>query len=118
MADELKIPAKFVETNSFWCLNDEGAFEKLSLLKNAGLNGMLVSVNPFVLEYVPFERIERAVRIGRKVFKDNLMIYQECFFHEFKGLNIRGTIHFEDYIKRINPSSLGNMELLPMGSPL
>lgn len=115
MADELEIPATFVETNSFWCLNDEETFEKLSLLKNAGLDGMLVSVNPFILEYVPFERIERAVRIGRKVFNDNLMIYQEYFFYELKRLNIKGTIRFEEYIRSVNPHIIGSIELLPMG---
>ncbi|MEM3365840.1 MAG: hypothetical protein QXM93_05410 [Candidatus Methanomethyliaceae archaeon] len=35
-------------------------------MREAELHGILVSVNPFVTEHVPFERIERLVRIGRE----------------------------------------------------
>ena len=46
IASELKIPATFVETNCFWCVNDEVTREKLMQLKEAGLHGVLISVIP------------------------------------------------------------------------
>lgn len=79
IAKKHELPSVFVETNFLWCIDDTLAEEKLRKLKETGLDGILVSVNPFLLEYVPFERVQRAVRIGREVFGENLMIYQEVF---------------------------------------
>ena len=55
MAHKLGIPSTFVETNCFWCIDEENAKQKLTQLKDAGLKGILISVNPFILEQVPFE---------------------------------------------------------------
>lgn len=74
LAHELDIPSTFVETNCYWCLNDEVTREKLDALKERGLNGILISVNPFYLEYVPFERTERGVRIAQEVFAEKWII--------------------------------------------
>lgn len=57
---EFEVPSTFVETNSFWCINEEVTKEEMMELKEAGLDGILMSVNPFILEYVPFKRTERA----------------------------------------------------------
>ena len=53
IADELKIPSTFVETNSFWCRDDEVTREKLNELEEAGLKGILIGVNPFITEEIP-----------------------------------------------------------------
>ena len=77
---------------------------------------MLVSVNPFILEQVPFERTERAIRIGRQIFHENLITYQEFFQSQFERLGIRGALSFEEYMRRAGPHVLlENVELLPMG---
>jgi len=116
MAHDLGIPSTFVETNAFWCIDDQGTREKLTKLKDAGLNGILVSVNPFILEQVPFERTERAIRIGRGIFHGNVMTYQEFFYSQFNTLGIRDTLPFEEYVQRAAPHNmLENVELLPMG---
>ncbi|MCD6406906.1 radical SAM protein, partial [Candidatus Aerophobetes bacterium] len=62
IAEELGIPSTFVETNCYWCRDDNVTREKLKLLKNKGLKGILISVNPFYTEYIPFERTERCIR--------------------------------------------------------
>jgi hypothetical protein len=116
MAHDLQIPSTFVETNSYWCIRDDDTREKLASLKHTGLDGMLVSVNPFILEQVPFERTERAVRIGREIFHENLMIYQEFFRSQFERLGVRGVLSFEEYMRRAGSRSLLEYaELLPMG---
>ena len=68
IAHELKIPSAFVETNCFWVVDDKTTKEKLKVLKKKGLRGIMISVNPFYLEHVPFERTERAIRISLDVF--------------------------------------------------
>jgi len=116
IAHDLQIPSMFVETNGFWCVEDHSTREKLTELRRAGLHGMLVSVNPFILEQVPFERTERAISIGREIFQKNLIVYQEFFHSQFERLGVRGALSFEEYMRRAGPHSLfENVELLPMG---
>ncbi|MBS7625773.1 radical SAM protein [Candidatus Bathyarchaeota archaeon] len=67
LAHELDIPSIFVETNAFWCFEDDVTRDRFRELRDAGLHGVLVSVNPFTVEWVPFERTDRAIRIGREV---------------------------------------------------
>ena len=47
LADDFGIPSTFVETNCFWCVSDKTTRERLSLLKDKGLKGILISVYPF-----------------------------------------------------------------------
>ncbi|MHC4476634.1 MAG: radical SAM protein [Planctomycetota bacterium] len=115
IADELDIPSTFVETNCYWCDRDDRAEEKLWQLKKAGLKGMMVSANPFILEHVPFERTERALKIGRKVFGSSAIVYQQFFYRQFAELGFRGTLSFEDYVEKAGLESLRYAELLPMG---
>jgi len=116
IAHELKVPSTFVETNSFWCIDDKMTREKLVRLKDAGLHGILISVNPFIIEQLPFERTERAARIGREIFRENAILYQEFFYSQFKKLNIKDTLSFNGYLQRIDVGDLHeNVELLPIG---
>jgi hypothetical protein len=117
IAHELRIPSTFVETNCFWCVNDKATREKLHLLKEKGLNGILISVNPFYLEYVSFERTERAVRISLEIFRENVMVYQLEYYKRFKELGIKGRVSFEDYLKNLETQGdfLRSVEFLVMG---
>lgn len=116
MAEGLGIPSTFVETNCFWCHSDQVTREKLKKLKDTGLKGILVSVNPFYAEYVPLERSERCIRISREVFGKNVMVYQLEYLQRFKRLGIRGRIALEDYLERTKEENLAeNVELFLMG---
>jgi len=99
IANKFKIPSTFVETNCFWATDDKSVKEKLKLLKKKGLRGIMISVNPFYLEYVPFERTERAIRISLEVFGRNVMVYQLEFYRRFVQLGIRDKVPFTDYLK-------------------
>ncbi len=114
-AHRLEIPSIFVETNCFWCGDDNTTRERLVQLKNVGLHGIMISVNPFILEYVPPRRTKRAIRIGKEVFGENAIVYQESFYRQFRRFNIEDILPFEEYIQRNGLSSLSRMELLPMG---
>ena len=116
IAEKLNIPSTFVETNSYWCTSDELTREKLELLKKKCLKGIMISVNPFYLEYVPFERTERAIRIGQEVFGNNLVVYQIEYYRQFKKAEIKGTVSFEDYLKfEKDKGFIGNVEFFIMG---
>jgi hypothetical protein len=115
-AEELNIPSTFVETNCFWCGSDEVTRDKLQRLKAAGLKGILISVNPFYAEYVPFARTERCTRLSHEVFGGNVMVYQQDYYHQFKRLGIKDRISVEDYRALTADESLADRtELFLMG---
>ena len=115
-ARNLQIPSTFVETNCYWCTNDTATKEKLIRLKDAGLHGILISVNPFILEQVPFERTERGARISREIFRENLVLYQGFYYDQFRRLNIKDVLPFDEYLQKVDMDDLyQNVELLPMG---
>jgi hypothetical protein len=74
MAEELGTPSTFVETNCSWCTSNAATRDRLERLKEAGLEGILISVNPFYVEYVPFARTERCIRASREVFGRNVVV--------------------------------------------
>jgi len=116
IADRFNIPSTFVETNCFWAVDDTSTKEKLKLLKKKGLRGIMISVNPFYLEYVPFDRTERAVRTSLDIFGNNVAVYQPEYYKRFRGWGIKGKVPFEDYMKLEKQEDfLRNIEFLLMG---
>jgi hypothetical protein len=99
IGEELGIPSTFVETNCFWAKDDKSTRDKLSQLKDKGLKGVMISINPFYLEYIPFERTLRAAIIGSEIFGPGLIPYQLEYFKKFQQLNIKGTLTLEQYFK-------------------
>jgi hypothetical protein len=116
IANEFQIPSLFVETNCYWCRNEESTKKTLNELKNIGLKGILISVNPFILEHVPFERTERAIRISKDIFGNNVIVYQKYYYHQFKSLEIKEKLSIEEYLKQIDINKLQkHVELFKMG---
>jgi hypothetical protein len=111
------IPSMFVETNCYWCTNDEATRDKLQRLKAAGLKGIMISVNPFYAEFVPFARTERCLRISQEVFGlPNVMVYQLEYYRQFKQLDLRDKISIEDYLELTQTDYFaGQVELFFMG---
>jgi len=98
IAKALNIPSLFVETNCIWAIDDEVTREKLQKLKDRGMKGIMISVNPFYLEYVPFQRTRRCVQLSMEIFGQNTMVYQQEFYQQFTRLGIEGSLPFEDYL--------------------
>lgn len=116
IAHQCRIPSLFVETNCFWAENDRVTREKLRLLKDTGLQGIMISVNPFYIEYVPFERTDRAARIALEVFGRNVMIYKIEYYKRFKIWGLHGRVTFENYLNlERKPHFLREAEFLIMG---
>ncbi len=99
LAEKYEIPSTFVETNCFWATTDQATRAKLRNLKKLGLKGIMISVNPFYLEFVPFERTRRCIDISLEIFGQNTMIYQMDFFRHFNQLGITGCLPLQDYLK-------------------
>ncbi len=115
IAEDLRIPSTFVETNGFWCRTDDETREKLMILRSKGLKGMMISVNPFYAEYVPFDRTERCIHISQDIFGNNSIVYQATYYHLFRQLGIRDKISFEAFLERTKESHIESVELFLMG---
>jgi hypothetical protein len=115
-ASELGVPSIFVETNGFWAREAEETTQKLLILKERGLRGIMVSVNPFYLEYVPFERTERAITASVDVFGEGAFVYQLGYYYEFKKMGIQGTLTFDEYLEKAGTRSfIATAEFFVMG---
>ncbi len=76
----------------------------------------MISVNPFFLEYVPFERTERAIRVSLEVFGRNVMVYQLEYYRRFNEWGLKNRVPFEDYLRvERREDFLRNVEFLIMG---
>lgn len=122
LASKVGLPSIFVETNCFWCSFDEVVRNKLTMLKEAGLHGILVSVNPFMLEYVDFSNVRRCIKIALEVFGyKNVMVYHTYFYRQAEDIGVEGKLSFEEYlrmalIKNYNIGEIFNpWIILPMG---
>jgi MoaA/NifB/PqqE/SkfB family radical SAM enzyme len=54
-------------TNAFWATSKDRAYERLSALKDAGLNTLVVSTSPFHSRYVDPARVRIALATGEKI---------------------------------------------------
>lgn len=101
------LPLAYVETNAYWATSERVARQKLSALKEAGLRGILVSVSPFHLEQIPFERTALAIRVAEEIFGSwGVYLFTPGFYHQFRMLNVRGTLPLEEYTKLVGEQQL------------
>ena len=116
MAEEAGIPSTFVETNCFWARDEAETHRKLRRLRELGLKGIMISVNPFYAEHVPFERTQRAIQEGLKVFERQVMVYQQSYYQQFRSMGLTGTLPLQDYLKKVGKEGLTRrVEMLLMG---
>lgn len=65
--EEGMLPLGKLETNAFWCKSDDLVRERLGRIQRLGLVCLSISCDVFHQEFVPLERVRRALRIGREV---------------------------------------------------
>jgi hypothetical protein len=96
------LPIDYAETNAFWCRDDARTEDVLAGLKDAGLPAILVSSSPFHSEFTPIDRVERAVRAGRKVFgAEGVLLHTEFFYEQLGTADPKYPIPFEDYLEAV-----------------
>jgi hypothetical protein len=115
MARELGIPSLFVETNCAWCRDETMTRDRLAQLKAAGLHGILISVNPFYTEHVPFARTEHCIQISYESLGRNVFIYQAEHYRRFRRMGVRGKLPLERYLEYTDSGLTGQVEMFLMG---
>lgn len=60
-----------VETNAYWCSDDEIVRKRLAALQQVGLTRLQISTDVYHQEYVPLEYVRRAAAIARDILGDD-----------------------------------------------
>jgi len=76
------IGVDYIETNAFWAKEEPIIRERLSKLRTLGVTTIMVSVDPFHIEFVPLERPLRLCRIMNDMDFD-YFIWQDRYLRRF-----------------------------------
>lgn len=80
----------YIETNAFWCKDKDFTRAKLERLKKLGVTTIMVSVDPYHLEYVPLERpLKLCALLEEQGF--DYFIWQQKFLQRLLKLDISKT---------------------------
>lgn len=122
LAEEMGYPSVFAETNCYWCVSREIVEERFSELKHAGMEGVLLSINPFLLERIPFERFKTALSMAEKIFGSNTLVYHDVYKRILEAINARDRMKLDEYLEACRRLGFWTIEasfnpsiLLPMG---
>jgi hypothetical protein len=99
---QIGLPLDYVETNAFWCWDDQKTEHAFQRLKEAGLPAILISSSPFHLEFIPMERVNRAVRIGRHIFGTRgVLLFTDYFYNQLQNIDAKHPLPLEDYLDAV-----------------
>ncbi|MBN1764770.1 MAG: radical SAM protein [Sedimentisphaerales bacterium] len=60
-----------IETNAYWCTDENLVRRRLKELKALGLKKLQISTDIYHQEYVPIEKVQMAIKVGREVLGDS-----------------------------------------------
>lgn len=80
----------YIETNAFWAKDEEVIRNRLSVLRSLGVTTIMVSVDPFHIEFVPLERPIRLCRIMNEMDFD-YFIWKDTYLRRFLRLRMDPT---------------------------
>lgn len=101
------IPIDYVETNAGWFTNETDAESRLMLLKEAGLDCLLISASPFHAEHIPIFKTIGLVHASIRVFgSSGTIVWLPEFLRKLSiHFNQAGTITLEEYLEKTSDSS-------------
>lgn len=97
-AADCGIAIEYVETNAGWYRDEDSALDKLSQLRDAGLNCLFISVTPFHCEHIPLKKTLGTIRASLNVFGSHrTIIARDDFLQDLKRITDSGTVTLERY---------------------
>ncbi|AGC69134.1 radical SAM domain protein [Thermoclostridium stercorarium subsp. stercorarium DSM 8532] len=89
---------EYIETNASWYRDEASAVNILAELKRHGVHTLLISIDPFHNEYIPFRKVKDLVRACSKVGL-NVFPWQMEFWDEIDMLDENTPHSFDEYTK-------------------
>ena len=96
---EHRVSIDYIETNASWFTDDDSVSEKLRKLLSAGVDCLLISVDPFHNEFVPYIKIKNLLKCCRKNGMGTF-IWQSKFERVVSQMDENTTHSIEEYEKK------------------
>ena len=93
--NEQGIGVDYIETNAFWCKDEKFTRDRLMQLRALGVETVMVSVDPFHIEYVPLERPILLCRLLRECGFD-YFVWKERYLRMLSKLDRTRTYSHEE----------------------
>ena len=87
----------YIETNGFWAVKEDFVRERLAVLRELGVDCIMVSVDPFHIEYVPLERVLLLANLLDEEGFD-YFLWQKRFLKKLMKLDLR-TVHTPEELR-------------------
>ena len=99
----------FIESNASFATSDEIVRERLRVLQDCGVAGILLSTDPYHQAFVPPESFIRARRIAREVFGEANVWASNCSDEEVRehAAIARDEARLRDYVRAHPPTLVG-----------
>ena len=94
------IGVDYIETNAFWCTGEEIGRQRLLKLRELGVDTVMISVDPFHIEYVPLERPLLLLKLLNDMEFD-YFIWQERYLRRLMKLEKNRTYTKEELEKAL-----------------
>ncbi len=89
----------YIETNGFWAAKEEFVRDRLRTLREMGVDTVMVSVDPFHIEYVPLERVLLLCHLLEEEGFD-YFLWQQRFLKKLLKLDLTKT-HTQAELKKL-----------------
>ncbi|MBQ8641577.1 MAG: radical SAM protein [Clostridia bacterium] len=89
----------YIETNAFWAVKEDFIRERLRTLREIGVDTVMVSVDPFHIEYVPLERVLLLCHLLEEEGFD-YFIWQQRFLKKLLKLDL-ASVHTKEELEKV-----------------
>lgn len=107
-ASRAGIKIEYIETNSSWFKDSEGAEKLLANLRNAGLRSLLVSISPFHNEFVPLSKVNGVMQACGKT-GINIFPWTQDFYPDLAKFDASETVSLDDLTQAFGDNYLANI---------
>ena len=109
LATELGIP-RYVETNAGWCVSESLATRRLTTLREAGLQALLISCSPFHAESIPPARTRLAYEKAVEVLGlDRVILYLPEWLRRIEQFGAEQPTSLRAYVEALGLADAGRL---------
>ncbi|MCL2775943.1 MAG: radical SAM protein [Oscillospiraceae bacterium] len=94
-----KVSVDYIETNASWFTNDYTVSEKLKKLTDAGVDCLLISIDPFHNEFIPYARVKSLIKCCDKNGMGTFL-WQAKYERVIRKLDENETHSLDEYISK------------------
>jgi len=95
-----RVAVDYIETNASWYTDDKNVSQKLDALRDAGVDCLLISLDPFHNEFIPYAKVSDLLKCCRKN-NFGTFVWQSKFERIVSKLDESTTHSLEEYTSKL-----------------